>query len=318
VKLFRDLDDLPEECRGGAVAIGNFDGVHVGHAAIVRRLVARARQARGPAVVLTFDPPPARLLRGDQAPLPLTGVERKARLLAELGVDAVIAYPTDDALLRLDAQQFFHRIVRDRLDARALVEGPNFFFGRGRQGNVEVLAELCNASGLVLEVVEPVVVDGQMVSSSRIRALISQGRMEEARRMLTRPYRVRGIVIHGAGRGARLGYPTANLSSIETLLPGEGIFAGRAQVDGRLWPAAMSVGPNPTFGEQNRKVEAFLIGFQGDLYDRQLEVDFLTRLRDIERFDSVESLLAEMSRDVAAAVRIAGEESGEWSVTSGH
>jgi riboflavin kinase/FMN adenylyltransferase len=307
--LIRRLEDLPDSWHSGAVTIGNYDGVHLGHARIVEQLLAMARRFHGPAVVFTFDPPPARLLRPDHAPAPLTWMERKLDLLGSLGVDAIVAYPTDTALLQLTARQFFDRIVCDRLAARGLVEGPNFFFGHGREGNVEILEQFCRQAGIGLEVAEPVQYDGQPISSSRIRSLVAAGDVDAARRMLTEPYRIRGLVVHGAGRGAKLGYPTANLDQIDTLLPAEGIYAGRVPVDGRSWPAAISIGPNPTFGDGRLKIEVYLIGFQGDLYDRVLDVDFLSRLRGVMRFDRVESLLAQMERDVATARRLTEQES---------
>ena len=166
-------------------------------------------------------------------------------------MDAVVAYPTDEAFLKLEPGEFFDRVVRSHLAARGLVEGPNFFFGRQRQGDVELLAQYCRQAGVELEIVEPVRRDGQIISSSRIRTLIAAGEVDAAREMLTQPYRIRGLVIHGAGRGSQLGYPTANLGHVDTLLPGEGIYAGRALVDGQFWPAAISVGANPTFDEGN-------------------------------------------------------------------
>jgi riboflavin kinase / FMN adenylyltransferase len=304
VRLIRRLDDLPEDLRHCAVAIGNFDGVHVGHARIAERLLEQSRRLGGPAVVFTFDPPPARLLRPEAAPPPLTWIDRKVELLGQLGVDAVIAYPTDAALLQLGPREFFDQIVRGRLGAQAMVEGANFFFGHRRQGNVELLGRFCRDSGVTLEVVEPVVIDGQAVSSSRVRSLVAEGRVDVVRGLLTQPYRIRGIVVRGAGRGAKLGFPTANLDAVLTLLPAEGIYAGRALTGGALWPAAISLGPNPTFGEGSRKIEVHLIGYQGDLYDRPLEVDFLARLRDVVRYDSVEQLIAQMDRDIAESRQI--------------
>lgn len=304
MNLIRDLDQLPERFRRAAVSIGNFDGVHWGHARIVERLSAVARRLRTSALVFTFDPHPARVLRPEQAPAPLSWTDRKARLLSELGADAVVAYPTDRALLALDARQFFDRIVRGRLEAQVLVEGPSFFFGRNRTGTIEVLQDFCTDAGVGLEVAEPIEIGGQIVSSSRIRGLVAEGRLEEARPLLTQPYRIRGTVIRGAGRGASLGYPTANLGRVETLLPGEGIYAGRAWVQGSRWPAAVSVGPNPTFDDPAPKVEIYLIGLEGSLYDRVVEVDFLARLRDIERFGSADQLVRKMDRDVAATRRI--------------
>ena len=188
VTIFRSLDDLPEAFRGGAVSIGNFDGVHLGHARLVERLRAMARRVDGPAVVFTFDPSPTRILRPDAAPEPLLWVERKAEVLAEMGVDAVVVYPTSKSFLELEPREFFDRLIRDRLSARALVEGPNFFFGRHRAGNVEVLRRFCAEANMPFEVAEPVVLGGEIVSSSRVRALVSAGKVEEAAAMLGRPH----------------------------------------------------------------------------------------------------------------------------------
>ncbi len=301
VKLIRNLDDLPEHFRRAALAIGNFDGVHRGHAQIIRRLLALAKRGQGPAIVLTFDPHPARLLRPQDPPRPLCSTARKVELLEALGVDAVVAYPTDRAFLQLSAREFFDRIVRDRLDAQAMVEGTNFFFGHNRSGNVDILREFCREADIELEVVAPVAVDERPVSSSRIRRLIASGNLDEANTMLTAPYRIRGPVVRGVRRGRLLGFPTANIGQCETLLPGEGIYAARAWVDGTAWPAAISLGGNPTFDEIKLKIEVHLIGFQGDLYDRVIEVDFLTRLRDIEQFGSAELLVAQLDRDIAHA-----------------
>ena len=305
MKLIRDLNNLPDNLRRGAIAIGNFDGVHLGHERIILQLVAKATELGGPAIVFTFDPHPARILRPGQVPPPLTWTARKAELLAALGVEAVIAYPTDKTFLRLEARQFFDQIVRDRLDARAMVEGTNFFFGHDRTGNVEVLGRFCQSADIALEVVQPVEIDGRIVSSSLIRKLVADGQVDQAAGMLTQPYRIRGTVVRGAGRGMKLGFPTANLDGVDTLLPGEGIYAGRTEVERSLWPAAISIGPNPTFGEGGLKVETYLVGYEGCLYERVIEVDFLARLRDIVRFDSAEQLVAQMHHDVAAARRIA-------------
>lgn len=299
--VLRELSEMPRELRGGALTIGNFDGVHLGHARLIERLIDLGREANGPAVVFTFDPHPVRLLRPKEAPWPLTWTERKAQLLRRLGVDCLIAYPTDQALLALSDREFFEQIVREKLAARAMVEGPNFFFGRNRTGNIEVLKKLTREAGLRLEIVEPVVVGGAIVSSSHVRELIASGNVDQARRLLTQPYRIRGIVTHGAGRGAGIGFPTANVSGIDTLLPGAGVYGGRAILSGRTWPAAINVGPNPTFGEQSLKVEVHLIGFHKAIYGKLLEVDFLTRLRDVRQFESIEDLKRQLAQDVEAA-----------------
>jgi riboflavin kinase/FMN adenylyltransferase len=304
-RILHSLNEFPDALRSGAVTIGNFDGVHLGHARLVERLRAMAGRVAGPAVAFTFDPPPARILRPDAAPEPLMPADRRVEILGQLGVDAILVYPTDLPLLKLEAREFFDQIVRGRLGCRAMVEGPNFFFGHNRSGNVEVLRGFCAEAGMPLEVVEPVEIGGQAVSSSRIRSLVLEGRLDEARQMLGRPYRLRGLVIDGAGRGAGLGYPTANLGQIDTLVPGEGIYAARASAEGRWYPAAVNIGPSPTFNDPASKVEAFLIGFQGALRRQTVEVDFLSRLRDIQRFASADALVAQMAMDVARTVALA-------------
>ncbi len=302
VKLLRQLADLPREFQGGAVTIGNFDGVHLGHARIVDRAIERARDLDGPAVVFTFDPHPVRILRPIEAPPPLTWTDRKAALLARLGVDAVVAYPTDEALLQLTPREFFDEIIRAGLGARAIVEGPNFFFGRGRTGTIEVLGQLAAEAGIALDVVEPLKIGGEYVSSSRIRRLIAAGHVDAARELLTEPYRIRGMVVHGAGRGLKLGFGTANVDAIDTLLPALGVYAGRGFVNNRRLPAAINIGPSPTFGEISPKVEVHLVGWDGSpLYGQPLEVDFLAPLRGIERFDGPAALVEQLAKDAAAA-----------------
>ncbi|MEM8945324.1 MAG: bifunctional riboflavin kinase/FAD synthetase [Planctomycetota bacterium] len=302
--IIRDLAELPAAARGGAVAIGNFDGVHLGHLRIVQRLLQRAREVGGPAIVFTFDPHPVRLLRPEQCPPPLTWTKRKAQLLATHGVDTVVAYPTDETLLSLSAQAFFDTIVREALDAKAMVEGPNFYFGHNREGDVKRLAELTAAAGMTLDVVEPFSEGEQLVSSSLIRRLIAEGDVGRASELLSAPYRIRGMVTHGAGRGAKLGFPTANLEAVDTLLPSEGVYAGRAWLEGQPLPAAIHLGPNPTFGEGHVKVEVHLIDYHDSLYGQPLEVEFLKRLRGIVKFDDQQSLVTQLNNDIAKAREI--------------
>jgi riboflavin kinase / FMN adenylyltransferase len=305
--IIRHLESLPREARGGAVAIGNFDGVHRGHVAIVRRLLQRAAAVGGPAIVFTFDPHPVRILRPEQCPPPLTWTERKAELLAAQGVDWIVAYPTDEALLRLSAREFFERIVCDALAARALVEGPNFFFGHNREGTVDHLRKLAEAASISLDVVLPVVIDGAIVSSSRVRELVRAGDVEQAGKLLSAPYRIRGMVTHGAGRGAKIGFPTANLQAIDTLLPAQGVYAGIAFLGEASWPAAINLGTSPTFGDSSVRVEVHLIDHDESLYGQAMEVDFLARMRDIRPFESPEALTRQLARDVEDVKRIAAQ-----------
>lgn len=305
--LIRDIGSLPGEALGGAVTVGNFDGVHLGHAQLVERVVQCARSLQRSAVVVTFDPHPLRLLRPQDAPPLLTWLERKAALLGALGVDMVVAYPTNRQLLSLEPEEFFEQILHRLLQARAVIEGPNFFFGRHRRGDVHLLSRLCQQAGIALYIVEPTLFDNQPISSSRIRQLISCGDVAMAARLLTEPYRIRGQVVRGAQRGARLGFPTANLAGVDTLLPATGVYAGRAYLGDRTYPAAIHIGANPTFGELATKVEIHLIGFHGNLEGTWLEVDFLARLRETQMFRTVEELQAQLAADVAAAAQLAAQ-----------
>jgi riboflavin kinase / FMN adenylyltransferase len=294
----------PPAFRGGAVTIGNFDGVHRGHVALLTELRARARAAGGPAVVVTFDPHPLQLLRPEQFLPLLTEPADRVELLQAHGADHVVVLQTTPELLRLTAAQFFAEVVRQRLQARAMVEGANFAFGRNREGNIETLAELCREAGITLAVAPPFLEDGVLVSSSRVRNALLRGAVREAARLLARPYRVRGTVAAGQRRGATLGFPTANLEKIVTVIPADGVYAVRVEAAGQVWAGAANVGPNPTFGEQARKVEVHLIGFQGDLYGQTLAVDFIDRLRDTRPFGSADELVAQLRQDVEQAGRL--------------
>ncbi len=302
--IIRSIDDLLDRRPGGAVSIGNFDGVHRGHVAIVRRFLERARAVGGPAIVFTFDPHPVRLLRPEQCPPPLTWTERKAELLAAQGVDWIVAYPTDETLLALSAVEFFEQIVVGKLAAKAPVEGSNFYFGHNREGTIGRLGELARGAGISLDVVEPVIVEARS-SRARVRDSIRAGNVEEAKTLLSAPYRIRGLVTHGAGRGAKIGFPTANLSGIDTLLPAQGVYAGRAWVEKTAYPAAINVGPSPTFGDAMIRVEVHLINYHEALYGQPLEVDFLARLRDIRPFDSPAALIEQLQHDIAQTQQIA-------------
>jgi riboflavin kinase/FMN adenylyltransferase len=298
--------DLLTACRGGAVTVGNFDGVHRGHQALLAELRRQAAAVHGPAVALTFDPHPLRLLRPEQFQPVLTTLADRTELLHQHGADHVVVLRTTPELLHLRAREFFDRVLRGRLEARALVPGFNFGFGHDREGTVETLAAFCREAGLACVPVPPLELDGRPVSTSRVKGELQRGDASGAALLLGRPYRLRGIVGTGQRRGQTLGFPTANLEQMETLVPADGVYAGRALIEGGDWPAAVNVGPNPTFGEGARKVEVHLIGFAGDLYGRPLAVDFVERLRDTRPFPGPAELVRQLRADIEAAARLAG------------
>jgi riboflavin kinase/FMN adenylyltransferase len=303
VLTLEDFREVPPRVRGSVLAVGNFDGVHLGHSHLVSRLRAQAQALGVPAVALTFDPHPVALLHPEHAPVPLLWTERNVELLKAAGADEVGVFHTGPWLLGLSAREFFDCVIVGQFAAKGMVEGPNFAFGRDRGGDSALLAGWCAEAGLAFEVVEPTLIDGQLVSSSRIRRALSEGRADEAARLLGRPHRLRGIVTHGAARGAGLGFPTANLDEIDTLIPGDGVYAAFAFIDGSgpPHPTAAHIGPNATFGEQVRKVEAHLIDYDGDLYGRTITLDTLRRLRPTRKFEGLDDLLRQIRLDVEQA-----------------
>jgi riboflavin kinase/FMN adenylyltransferase len=303
VITLEDFERVPEKASGAFVAVGNFDGVHRGHAHLLDRLRARADAAGVPALALTFDPPPAAVLRPDAAPAPLTWLDRRLELMQQAGATEVGVFKTGPWLLGLTAREFFDRVILGQLEARGMVEGPTFGFGRDRGGDAALLGSWCAQAGLEFEVATPTDVDGRIVSSTRIRKALAEGEAAEAALLLGHPHRIRGVVVHGAGRGAGIGVPTANLDRIDTVIPADGVYAALASIDGRppTQPTACHVGPNATFGERARTVEAHLIDFQGDLYGRTVELDILERLRPTRKFDGLHDLLAQIRLDIQQA-----------------
>jgi riboflavin kinase/FMN adenylyltransferase len=297
------LAPIADPFRGSVLSIGNFDGVHLGHLELIRRLRAVADELGAPALALTFDPHPIALLRPDQAPPPLSWTSRKADLLEEAGVDAVGVFRAGPWLLGLTAREFFDRVILEQFGAVGLVEGPTFGFGRDRAGTVETLDDWCDEAGLRFEMVQASERDGRIVSSTRIRHALTDGRADEAAALLGRPHRLRGTVVRGEGRGRSIGFPTANLGGIDTLIPADGVYATLAYLDGSAdpIPSATHIGPNVTFGATVRTVEAHLLDFEADLYGRALELDLLARLRPSMAFDGLDPLLSQMDRDVSRA-----------------
>ncbi|MDZ4847762.1 MAG: bifunctional riboflavin kinase/FAD synthetase [Pirellulaceae bacterium] len=299
------IENVPPAAKGGAITIGNFDGVHRGHRELVSRLRRMADQISGPAVVLTFDPPPAQLLRPDSAPPSLTWMDRRAEILFQLGIDVVCICRTTELLLELSADAFFEEVLVQKLAVAGMVEGPNFRFGKDRLGDIDLLNELCQQNSVQLSIASGQAEDGEWISSSRIRALIAQGDMLAANRLLVEPYRLHGIVGHGAARGRTIGFPTANLEQVPVLIPPHGVYAGRAFVEGQTILAALSIGPNPTFKDATSKVEVHLLDFSGDLYGKEFEVELLERIRGIIQFSSTDELVEQLKTDIQKTRKIA-------------
>jgi riboflavin kinase/FMN adenylyltransferase len=302
-----DLDahtPLPDSWRGAFLSVGNFDGVHLGHADLAARLLRAARAAGPgvPALAVTFDPHPVSLLRPSETPPPLTTTDRKVELLLAAGLDGVVVFRTGPWLLDMTARAFFDEVLVGRFAPRGLIEGPTFGFGRDRQGTPDRLSSWCPPAGISFEVAPPISALGDLISSSRIRQALSSGRLDEANSLLGRPHRLTGLVVHGAGRGAGLGFPTANLADIPELIPSDGVYASLAHVPGfpSPIPAATHIGANSTFGETHRSVESHLLDFSSDLYGLPLSLSLLSFLRPSQHFPDLPSLLSQIHSDLSS------------------
>ena len=289
---------LPPGLRGGIVALGNFDGFHLGHQAVVGQAVARARAEGRPALVATFDPHPMRYFRPDAPWFRLTTLEQREELMRAAGVDAMLVFAFDATLAGLSAEQFVTERLVAQIGAAGVVTGEDFTFGKGRSGDIPQLVALGKAHGFSVDTVAPVTLDGAVVSSTRIRAALREGRMEEATRLLTRPFAIRGTVQHGAKLGRDIGYPTANLDIGNYLRPAYGIYAVRVTLpDGRVVPGAANLGIRPSFDPPKELLEPYLFDFSGDLYGQTIDVALIAYLRPEGKFDSLDALKAQMAQD---------------------
>jgi riboflavin kinase / FMN adenylyltransferase len=294
-----------------SLTIGVFDGVHRGHRVVIGRAVEVARERGLRPAVVTFDRHPLEVLSPGKTPKLLTTLRRKAELIEDLGVDTLFVLEFTEEISQWTPEAFVDRVLVKGLGAGHVVVGANFTFGHKAAGNLEVLAELGTARGFKLEGVGLSKVDGRPVSSSSIREALAEGDLQWPLRALGRRYSVEGTVVPGAGRGKDLGFPTANLRTPDgVLLPGRGVYAGRAGTDGHRWTAAINVGMNPTFGQEPLHVEAYLLDFDGDLQGRVLSVEFWDRIRDEERFDSAEALARQMADDVERTRALVGASEG--------
>ena len=286
---------VPDRMRGGIVALGNFDGFHKGHQAVVGRAIERARAAGRPALVATFDPHPVRFFRPEAEPFRLTSLNQHQRLFAEAGADAMIVFPFNAALARLTAEEF----VSQRLaGVGGVVTGEDFTFGKGRGGNVSVLGELGRKYGFIAEAVAPVSDSVDVISSSRIREALQAGDCATATQLLTRPFAVEGIVQHGDKNGRELGYPTANVDMGTYLRPRYGIYAVRGRLaDGRILDGAANIGIRPNFDPPKELLEPHFFDFSGDLYGQTIEIAFHAFLRDEAKFENLDALTRQIGLD---------------------
>jgi len=293
--------DVPQEARGAVLAVGNFDGVHRGHQALIKAAVEKARSLGAPAGVLVFEPHPREFFHPEEPHFGLTPLKQKLEIFEKLGLDLAIVLNFDAALAGLAADDFIARVLVEGLGARHVVIGYDFFFGKNRGGTPETMREASLKLGFGLTVVSPVAEDGEVFSSSAIRVHLAQGDVKGAARTLGRWWRIGGRVVGGAKRGIGLGFPTANVPLPRGTGLGHGIYAVRVYLGGERYDGAAYLGTRPTYDDGMPVLEVFLFGFEGDLYGREIGVEFIDFIRNDRKFDTSEALIAQMEADCARA-----------------
>ncbi|TWJ18757.1 bifunctional riboflavin kinase/FAD synthetase [Geobacter argillaceus] len=306
--VYRSLEEIQPPLVRTVVTIGNFDGVHLGHREIFRRVKRAARACGGSSVVLTFDPHPLKVLPTTKEVRLINTSAEKELLIEASGVDYLVSVPFTFAFARLTAREFVEQVLVGKLGVHHLIIGYDYCFGRGREGNVSFLKQLGDEFGFRVEVLEPLGKDGVVYSSSLVRELIRGGAVADVVRFLGRHYSAAGTVVHGHHRGQGLGFPTANLATDKEIIPAHGVYAVRVKVGEELFDGACNIGTTPTFGGDQPVIEVFLFDYAGDLYGREIRVYFMARLRDEKKFASPEELKEAIAHDVARCREILAAE----------
>jgi riboflavin kinase/FMN adenylyltransferase len=305
MEILRGLEAIKERHRGAVVTLGNFDGVHLGHQKILRTVLMEADRLRTRSLAITFEPHPVKVLAPERGVRLLTPADDKAELMARYGMDATLFINFSREFARLPADDFIRDVLVGRLGARAVVVGHNYAFGRAKKGTTALLRRRGRKYGFSVKVVRNARLHGDVVSSSRIRSLLSRGRVCEASMFLGRPYMIKGEVIRGAGRGGRLlGTPTANISTPNELVPKEGVYAVRVRYDRRELEGVANIGTNPTFHNSTMSYEVHIFGFAGDLTGRTLRMYFVDRIREEKEFPDAGSLHGQIAEDIRKAKEI--------------
>jgi riboflavin kinase / FMN adenylyltransferase len=303
MRIVRGLESYRPESTGAVVALGAFDGIHLGHRAILGTAVTQARRETLRPLACTFDRHPMEVLQPEKAPLPITTLDERLELIAETGIETTVVIPFTPAIAAVEPEAFVKDVLLDTLGAREIVVGFNHRFGRAARGDAGLLEQIAPRLGLKAHIVPAFTIDGIAVSSSEIRGALQRGDLAAAARLLGRPYSIRGEVVRGAGRGRTLGFPTANVKPERPLGLPVGVYVCRVAVGTSRYQAVVNVGVRPTFGENELAIEAHLLDFVGDLYDQRVVLTFVGRLRDERKFPSVDALREQIAADVASARR---------------
>lgn len=306
-----DLHQLEKPLINPVLTIGNFDGVHKGHRTLFQMVEERATAMGGQSVVMTFDPHPIKIMKPNASPLLITLTEQKLNLIAEQGIDVILCLPFTKKFASISAEDFVRRILLEKIGIRELVVGYDYSFGAGRKGNISLLKTMGKELGFAVHVLEPVYIDGVLVSSTSVRNLVMEGDLKGARRLLGRDYQIFGTVVKGMDRGGRLlGFPTANLEPVDELVPKEGVYAVKVTMDGVEYEGVTNIGNNPTFGNSLSSIETHVLDFSGDIVGKKIRIRFLERLRDEKNFNGIEELAKQIGRDIENARKLFKDRAG--------
>ncbi len=302
MRVIRDLNAIEEPLRNPVLTIGNFDGVHRGHLALFAKVKERAGTIGGQSVVMTFEPHPIRVMKPGNGPPLLTPTKQKVELIGRAGIDVLFCIPFTREFSSVSARDFVKTVLVDKIGVKEIVVGYDYAFGRNREGNIPLLREMGEEAGFLVHLVEPIQIEDTLVSSTSIRKLINEGKLSDAKRLLGRDYQVEGTVVKGRDRGGRLlGYPTANLKIEDGLLPKTGVYAVTVIIEDQQYDGVTNVGFNPTFGDNVLSVETHVLDYSGDLVDKPIRINFLSRLRDEKTFRHVQELVDEIGKDIEKA-----------------
>jgi riboflavin kinase/FMN adenylyltransferase len=304
MRIIRGIKNYTEKMKTPVLTLGNFDGVHRGHQAIFKKVVERARELNGVSIAFTFEPHPLKVLAPERSPQLLNTFHGKMKLFEAACIQVVVCAHFNRSFADQNPEDFARNILHELIGVREVYVGYDYAFGKGREGSIESLKKMGRTYGFHVGVIEPVRVNGVVVSSSAVRDLITNGRVEEASNLLGRHYSIEGEVVHGAQRGHQLGFPTANLKTANELVPGFGVYAVVANIDGRVAKGVASIGIRPTFDSGPVSIEVYLFDVNEDLYGKAMEVSFIQRLRGEERFSSAEALVRQIEKDVQEAHKV--------------
>lgn len=299
MKLITDISHLSSRNNiHSVITLGNFDGLHLGHQKLINMVISDAHQRGAQSVVFTFHPHPLKVLAPNRCPPLLTLYDEKVRLFRNMGIDLLIMAPFTRQLSSLSPEDFVKNILHDLLKVKTIIVGDNYRFGKGRRGNVMMLRSLGQSLGFNVVVVDEVMINGEIVSSTKIRRLLMKGEVEHAAHLLGRPYAITGIVIDGDKRGRQLGYPTANINPDHELIPDPGVYIAHVSISNSQYNGVVSIGYRPTFNKTTIAVEAYILDFNREIYGEKLTISFLKRIREEKRFDTVDSLIVQIKEDV--------------------